>query len=211
MFLALRFLLSDETTFKINQHTIHPYSHWFSHQRSNDNLFRPMFFPNTIPRLDDHFRLLEADFLDLRPGNTTTLRTILPSLNENFSSKEKPDTEPQIQKSYSHIVTLFFVDTSPNILSTLTQIYSLLKPGGIWINLGPLLWTSGGTTTMELSLDELLRAIELTGFKLRTLNPGSGLNVVEAKTKKVDCEYTADKRAMMKWIYEARFWVAEKL
>jgi carnosine N-methyltransferase len=107
-------------------------------------------------------------------------------------------------------VTLFFIDTSPNIIATLNQIYTLLKPGGIWINLGPLKWGYGGWTVMELSLEEVVQAAELTGFRLKELNPESD-EYVERVTKEINCEYTTDKQAMLKWSYEARFWVAERV
>ena len=29
-------------------------------------------------------------------------------------------------------------------------------------------------------------------------------------SRAVDCEYTADSKAMMQWIYKAEFWVAKK-
>lgn len=32
------------------------------------------------------------------------------------------------------------VDTAPNIVEYIETIYKLLKPGGVWINLGPLLY-----------------------------------------------------------------------
>lgn len=35
-----------------------------------------------------------------------------------------------------------------NIVSYLETLYGLLKPGGVWINLGPLLWY--GNPAMEL-------------------------------------------------------------
>jgi len=166
-----------------------------------------MFFPDTLPQLDGHFHLLEADFLDLKPDIPTTLRAILSSESVEYPSSMKG----QLVKSYSHIVTLFFIDASPNILSTLSQIHTLLKPGGIWINLGPLLWPSGGTASMELSLEEVLHAVKLTGFKLKVLNPEPSINGTDSRTRQVDCEYTADREAMMRWVYEARFWIAEKL
>jgi carnosine N-methyltransferase len=38
------------------------------------------------------------------------------------------------------IVTCFFLDTAPVVLDYIDTIYHLLKPGGIWINIGPLLY-----------------------------------------------------------------------
>ncbi|KAJ7198454.1 N2227-like protein-domain-containing protein [Mycena pura] len=184
MNLAFRFLLSPRTTSVVNEHAIHPYAHWFSHQRTSESLFRVIRFPDTIPRLSPRLKLVEKDFLTLQPPPASG--SLLPS-----------------NPGYDYIVTLFFIDTSLNILSTLEQIYHLLRPGGTWLNLGPLLWTSGGQTRLELSLEEVLRAAEEIGFIFDPREDGR-------QSRTLDCEYTADAQAMMRWIYRAEFWVAHK-
>jgi carnosine N-methyltransferase len=184
MNLAFRFLLDPTTTSTINEHAIHPYAHWFSHQRSSESLFRSVHFPDVVPRLSSRFKLVEEDFFTLRPPPAPS------------------PTLPQIG-GYDYIVTLFFIDTSLNVLATLEQIYALLRPGGTWINLGPLLWTSGGQAKLELSLDEVLHAVEELGFVIDPREDGQRSNTVE-------CEYTGDPQAMMRWIYRAEFWVAHK-
>ena len=30
------------------------------------------------------------------------------------------------------------------------------------------------------------------------------------KSKTIECEYTADKHAMKRWVYKAEFWIARK-
>ncbi|KAI0820975.1 N2227-like protein-domain-containing protein [Irpex lacteus] len=178
MTLAFRFLCSREHTGRTEQHTLHPYSFWFSHQSKNENLFRGITFPDTLPNLSSKLQLVEGDFLaHPRPGD-----------------------------GYDYIVTLFFIDTSMNVISTLEQIYSLLRPGGQWINLGPLLWPSGAQARVELSLEEVFNLARMVGFEIE-----EGEDVPEAKRRKtVPAEYTADRHAMMKWIYQAEFWVATK-
>jgi hypothetical protein len=42
------------------------------------------------------------------------------------------------ETNYDAIVTLFFIDTAENVLQYLDVIKQLLKPGGVWINYGPL-------------------------------------------------------------------------
>ena len=170
MNLAFRFLISQAHNHTKSQYALYPYAYWFSHQRSNDSLFRSVSFPDELPRLSDTFRHIEDDFLQLDHGD-----------------------------SYDYIVTQFFIDTSTNIIATLEQIYNLLRPGGTWINLGPLLWRGGAQAALELSLDEVIALAETIGF---ILDPASRLTV--------DCEYTADSTAMMRWIYKAERWVATK-
>lgn len=193
MILAFRFLLSPSATNRVNQHTIQPYSHWFSHQKSNNALFRSIAFPDALPRLSPTFHLLEEDFLLLQPPSMT------PSPHAFYSSEEIT----HLDTGYDYIVTLFFIDTSLNVISTIQHIHALLRPGGTWINLGPLLWTAGAQAKVELSLEEVLNVAEGVGFTLEEMEGGE-------RTKEVSCEYTADRQAMMRWIYRAEFWVARK-
>ena len=173
--LALRYLVDQSTTTRPFQHEIHPYAHWFSHQRQTSPLFRSIRFPDVVPRLSSTFQLLEADFLRL---------------------PQQSDTGKG--PSYDIIVTVFFIDTSLNVIETLEQIYRLLSPGGIWLNIGPLLWTGGSQSGLELSLDEVLHLAKIVGFH------------IEDSRRSVECEYTADTLAMMQWIYKAEFWCARK-
>ena len=41
------------------------------------------------------------------------------------------------------VTTCFFIDTAPVVVEYIDVIYGMLRPGGVWINLGPLLyhWT----------------------------------------------------------------------
>lgn len=166
----------------VNQHSLSPYAHWFSHQLSNESLFRRISFPDILPRFNPSFHLVEGDFLELKP----------------------PATHSSCLNGYDYIITLFFIDTSLDVLTTLNHIYNLLKPGGTWVNLGPLLWTGGGQAKVELSLEEVLQAAEEIGFILET----DKTNLASHKT--IECEYTGDKNAMMRWMYKAEFWVSRK-
>lgn len=87
MSLALNFVLSPESTEHVNQHRISPFSHWWSHQRSSSNTFREITFPDVLPRRSTNWIIVEGDFLGL------------------------------IDRKYDIIVTLFFLDTSSDIVS----------------------------------------------------------------------------------------------
>ncbi len=41
---------------------------------------------------------------------------------------------------FDAVCTIFFIDTAPNVLRYVETIRNCLKPGGLWINVGPLLW-----------------------------------------------------------------------
>ena len=185
MLLSLRFLLSPKHTYRVNQHTVRPYAHWFSHQRSNASLFRVVPFPDVLPQHSPTFRIVQENFM---------------SLSSPRSSRDSNSSE----LGYDYIVTLFFIDTALDVISTLKKIYTLLRPGGLWVNLGPLLWTGGAQAKLELSLEEVMSVVEEVGFQLLTDPP-------RLTRRTVECEYTGDRDAMMTWIYKAEFWVARKV
>ena len=41
---------------------------------------------------------------------------------------------------YDAVVTMFFIDTAPNLIKYVETIMNCLKLGGVWMNLGPLQW-----------------------------------------------------------------------
>ncbi|KAJ4483650.1 N2227-domain-containing protein [Lentinula aciculospora] len=195
---AFRFLLDPDTTSIVNQHQVHPYAHWWSHSRNTANLFRGIRFPDIIPRLAEDeivgLHLKEGDFLALDAPDALT-----------GSARDTP-------KGYDFIATLFFIDTSVNILYTLEQIHKLLKPGGTWVNLGPLLWCSSAQAQLELTLEEVFDAMEAVGFSVAGGRDGCDSDEPDCmKRRTIPCEYTHDNKAMMRWIYEAEFWVARKV
>ncbi|KAJ3730354.1 N2227-domain-containing protein [Lentinula raphanica] len=194
---AFRFLLDPEITKTVNQHEVFPYAHWWSHSRNTTDLFRGIRFPDVIPQLADDdttgLHLMEGDFLTL-------------DAKTPVASSAVRNTE-----GYDFVVTLFFIDTSVNIIQTLEQIHRLLKPGGTWVNLGPLLWCSSAQARLELTLEEVLDVVEAVGFSIVGKRDGSDNSEPEClKRRTIPCEYTHDDRAMMRWIYEAEFWVARK-
>lgn len=163
---------------------------------------------------------------------------------EAYNTAEAKDT-------FDCVATVFFIDTASNILSYLETIANVLKTGGMWVNLGPLLWhwegrgdknkkkhdhsskpthehdhddeSSGEEKSshshdhdhgpahgkqekiedepqgsIELTLDEVVALVEQFGFKIeqrRTIKTG----------------YIEDDLGMLKWDYDAEFWVATKL
>lgn len=68
--------------------------------------------------------------------------------------------------SWDCVVTCFFLDTAQNIIEYLRVILAVLKPGGLWINLGPLQYhfESAPELSIELTWEEVVRAAERLGF-----------------------------------------------
>jgi carnosine N-methyltransferase len=98
------------------------------------------------------------------------------------------------------IVTCFFLDTARNVFEYIEVIHRALKKGGVWINLGPLLYhyaESFDTFSIELSYDELKKVITDMGFEI-------------TKDSIQSCTYTTNKRSMIALVYKCAMFTAVK-
>jgi carnosine N-methyltransferase len=65
------------------------------------------------------------------------------------------------------VASCFFIDTANNVIAYIKTIYNTLKKGGIWVNLGPLLYHYAdmpNEVSIELSWEELKIIINKIGF-----------------------------------------------
>ena len=49
-------------------------------------------------------------------------------------------SSPDHHEVFDAVVTVFFIDTAPNVIRYIETVRNCLRPGGVWINVGPLLW-----------------------------------------------------------------------
>lgn len=63
------------------------------------------------------------------------------------------------ENEWDCVLTSFFIDTAPVVFEYVEIIHRILKPGGYWINLGPLLyhWQVGERGGVERSLQTTCR------------------------------------------------------
>lgn len=131
---------------------------------------------------------------------------------------------PAQRETFDAVVTIFFIDTAPNLIRYIKTIHNCLKANGVWINVGPLLWhfddrapnTSGEEKrrfktdsedkgigepgSFELTHEEVLLLVEQTGFKVEQreiLGEGMG--------------YVQDPESMIQNLYKAAHWIARKV
>ncbi|VEU43389.1 unnamed protein product [Pseudo-nitzschia multistriata] len=120
------------------------------------------------------------------------------------------------------VASCFFLDATPNIVETLQVIYKMLKPGGILVNLGPLLyhWCGPPMRPGDNSLQDCRRrysllddryftSIDLSYDDVKVILEKVGFEILEEKTG-IQCYYTADQRSMMKTEYQCVSFVAKK-
>ncbi|KAF4312315.1 hypothetical protein GTA08_BOTSDO12274 [Botryosphaeria dothidea] len=180
MNLAYRYLLTLTT---LNSATLHPFVDWWSHRTTTTSLTRSITFPDTLPSdTRSPVLLVEGDFTTVLTPSAGTFDTVL---------------------------TLFFIDTAKNILSYLETIHAMLKPGGVWINFGPLLY--GTNPSLQLSLDEVFALAEGLGFVFEEASAECGDVTVEGlKTRGKEVPYGSDKESLARNAYLAQHWVARK-
>ena len=102
---------------------------------------------------------------------------------------------------WDSVVTCFFLDTANNIIEYVETIYLILKQGGVWINMGPLLYHYSeieSECSIELSWKELKHIIEGFGFEIK--------NEEERK-----CTYSSSEESMLQTVYRCIFFTAVKV
>ncbi|KAF7335718.1 N2227-domain-containing protein [Mycena venus] len=183
MLLSSHFILNR--TSEINAHTIYPYVHSFSNVTSNETTMRPITIPDVLPSdLPDgvNFSLVAGDF-------------------EEIYGTESDANEPQ-SGQWDAVLTCFFIDTAKNIVNYLRIIHNILAPGGVWVNMGPLLWHWENNTTNDPS-------IELSLEEVKTLAHAIGFRIENERT--IDTTYTNNAQGMLGYVYHAAFWTATKM
>ncbi|PFX14859.1 UPF0586 protein C9orf41-like [Stylophora pistillata] len=105
-------------------------------------------------------------------------------------------------ESWDCVVTCYFIDTAHNVIAFIENIEKILKPGGYWINLGPLLYhfaDMANEWSVELPYDEI-RRIATDHFKFEILKEETS----------IPSGYIENQRSMLKLVYDSVFFVARK-
>jgi len=129
------------------QFSLFPFVHQTSNVNQDDDQLREVFVPDMVPinqlRGENEFSICAGDFLEVYADQVG---------------------------QWDCIVTCFFMDTARNIVEYVETISNILKPGGVWINLGPLLYHYAemeGEQSIELSFEQLQNVITSFGFEIQ--------------------------------------------
>lgn len=101
-----RLIFSPNSTSIAEQHTVHPFASLGSHHTNKSSLLRGVTFPDILPdpKVVERIKVQDGDFMQAFKGE---------------------------EGSFSAVVTLFFIDTSPNIIETLCASLAFLRPVGL--------------------------------------------------------------------------------
>lgn len=126
----------------------------------------------------------------------------MPTPDSKFSMTAGDFLEVYVNPDEWHCVaTCFFIDCAPNVVEFIETIYRILKPGGIWINLGPLLYHYSDVTnhqSIEPSFEVLKEVIRKIGF------------VIEKSKTGVKTKYCQNPNSMLQSGYDSVYFVCRK-
>lgn len=173
-----------------------PYVHDFSHQVNGENQGRALSIPDITP--PEYLPIAQPTGKEIVQPSTLKIGygdfTHLVNNISQPAAAENDDDDPY-PNQYDAVVTLFLIDTAENALKYLEAIRALLKPGGVWINYGPLKW--GTSPQVEFTLEELELVIQKLGFSIEHKFQGTN-------------EYNGDSLSLWQGLYKIRGWVARK-
>ncbi|XP_016160274.1 PREDICTED: carnosine N-methyltransferase isoform X2 [Ficedula albicollis] len=161
---------------QINSCKLYPWIHQFSNNRRSADQIRPIYFPDVDPHSlpsGSNFSMTAGDFQEIYSESNT----------------------------WDCVATCFFIDTAHNVIDYIDTIWKILKPGGIWINVGPLLYhfeNLGNELSIELSYEDIKNVILQYGFH------------IEVEKESVLSTYTVNELSMMKYYYECVLFVQEE-
>jgi len=155
----------------INCCTIYPWIHQYTNNLAIDDQIKPVTFPDIDPLempKDANFSMIAGDFLEVY-------------------------SDGAFVSSQDCVVTSFFIDCAHNVVEFIELIHRILKPGGKWINFGPLLYHFAEIpreSSIEPSYDIVRSIIEKTGFEFK-----------REETGKV-ATYCQNPRSMLQYTYK---------
>lgn len=179
MLFVANYILNETKT--ANALSFYPYISQFSNNLSTDKQLTRINFPDVCP-----------NETGLPPG--AALSMVAGPFLDVYAGAEN-------RNSWDAVVTCFFLDTAANVLDYTELIKSILKPTGLWINFGPLMYhweDDARTPSIEPSYDIIHKLIEASGFEFLEEETGC------------PSAYTCNPHSMLSYTYKCVFFVCRK-
>ncbi|KAL6771218.1 hypothetical protein ACKKBF_B34410 [Auxenochlorella protothecoides x Auxenochlorella symbiontica] len=179
MLLASAYVLNHSA--RLHQWTVHPWLHSGCNHFTSASQLRGLAIPDVLPE-------------DLTaPGE---LGMVAGDFVEVFA-------RPEYQAAFDVVATCFFIDTAHNVIDYLETIVAVLKPGGSWVNLGPLLyhWAEPQEGPDEPNIELSLEEIEAVAGRL---------GLVMQRKDVVKAPFASNRQSMFESTYTCSFWTMTK-
>lgn len=190
------------------QWTIHPWALHSSNVLSLEHQVQSISIPDALP-------------LHLVSESPGSLGMVAGDFVQVFKSEE-------FHLEYDAVVTCFFLDTAQNVIEYMEIIWDALRPGGVWVNLGPLQWHWADSHTylekedvsIEIPLDKVMEIARHIGFEFehiegqRDATPFGMREEEEKEGIKAcsfrSCSYMSHPMSMRPQSYTCALWMARK-
>lgn len=217
---ALNYVLNYAQT--AEQFRLYPFVTTFTNKLSRSDQLRCVKVPDVHARTAISERTRESSLAGGRVQRPGSIRMSAGDFITSYSTAEA-------EGPFDAVVTVYFIDTAPNLISYIETVRHALRDGAVWINVGPLLWhfkdrvvkqTQDGTDT-DMSgqgqdsqpargIDEL-GSFELTNDEVLDLISRMGFEIVKQEVlESSHGSYMEDPSSMLQSRYRSSHWVARK-
>ncbi|KAF5269834.1 hypothetical protein FQR65_LT05880 [Abscondita terminalis] len=160
---------------KVDEFTIYPWIHQYCNNLTAEQQMMSVTFPDVrpMPTPESKFSMTAGDFLEVY----------------------------SIPNEWDCVATCFFIDCAANVVQFIELIYHILKPNGVWINLGPLLYHYSDVKyekSIEPSFQVLSEVIKKVGFTMEKIRMG------------LKTTYCQNPMSMLQYEYNSVFFVCRK-
>ncbi len=197
-------------TVKGRQYDLYPFALDFSNVVSRQHQMKKVKVPDVHPgsALEDVFGGTAANAVD-RMSMTAADFVVL------YGDEEH-------QEMFNAVVTVYFIDTAPNLIRYIETIRNCLQDGGLWINLGPLLWHFADRAPSEEQHSKRAEAprdktgieepgaFELTDEEVLILVEKMGFDIEKREIRNEAVGYIQNPESMLQNIYRPSHWIAKK-
>lgn len=194
------------------QWTIHPWVLQSSNVLSLQDQLQSISIPDALP-------------LHLVSESSGSLGMVAGDFVQVFKSEE-------FHLEYDAVVTCFFLDTAQNVIEYMEIIWDVLRPGGVWVHLGPLQWHWADSHTyldkedvsIEVPLDTVMEIARHVGFEFEHIKGQESRVAADATSfdgkmgddgdmkpcSFLSCSYMSNPTSMRPQTYTCALWVARK-
>ena len=195
-------------------HALHPFALTFANLVSRSQQLEKVMIPDIHPG-----SAVAANAVAASEGRET-----LGSMSMSAADFLVLYGDPSNKAGFHAVATVFFIDTAPNIIRYIETIRHCLKPGGVWINLGPLFWhfelkPPGQRSSNAEGKEEGQKnregieepgSVSLTEEEALLLIEKMGFRIEKRESPVGECGYIQDPRSMLQNLYRPSLWIARK-
>ena len=207
---ASNWILNHTDVFE--HHELYPFALDFSNVVSRNHQMKKVFVPDVhagseIDLSNEWSSIPANERMDMTAGDFVVL----------YSHEEQ-------RERFDAVTTVYFMDTAPNVIRYIETIHNCLREGGVWVNLGPLLWhfaeraaedrpsgqmEGSSTATGNVGIAEP-GGFELCNEELLQLTEKMGFDIEHHEIRRDGSGYIQNPESMLQHVYRTSYWVARK-